>query len=84
MSEVSLKFGRGVTFAWQYTTAEGEADITRVQRMTYAIKGGLSNQFIEEELDIDFNEMTLKLNQVLGSLINIRISMKKYIIGKKK
>lgn len=49
-------------------TAEGEADITRVQRMTYAIKGGLSNQFIEEELDIDFNEVTLKLNQVIGKL----------------
>ncbi|MCM3003660.1 hypothetical protein [Priestia koreensis] len=47
---------------------KGESDITRVQRMTYAIKGGLSDQFIEEELEIDFNEITSKLNKVINNL----------------
>ncbi len=46
----------------------GNSKITRVQRMTYAIKGGLSNQFIEEELGINFDNVTTKLNQVIGKL----------------
>jgi Predicted pPIWI-associating nuclease len=49
-------------------TAEGEADITRVQRMIYAIKGGLSDEFIKEELELDFENVTTKLNQVIRNL----------------
>ncbi|MYL47673.1 hypothetical protein GLV94_18700 [Virgibacillus halodenitrificans] len=47
---------------------EGKVVITRVQRMTYTIKGGLSNQFIEEELEIDFSQVTRKLNKVINKL----------------
>ncbi|PFZ10354.1 hypothetical protein COL60_10675 [Bacillus pseudomycoides] len=53
---------------YEKETPEGKEDFTRVQRMTYAIKGGLSNQFIEEELGINFNEVTSKLNQVIQRL----------------
>ncbi|MCF8890428.1 hypothetical protein [Priestia megaterium] len=49
-------------------TMEGEADITRIQRMMYAIKGGLSDSFIKEELELDFTEVTKKLNQVIRNL----------------
>jgi hypothetical protein len=49
-------------------TPEGKDDITRVQRMIYAIKGGLSDSFIKEELEFDFTEVTTKLNQVIRNL----------------
>jgi hypothetical protein len=43
-------------------------DITKVQRMIYSIKGGLSNDFIKEELEYDFEDVTKELNKVLGTL----------------
>ncbi|MBK5446050.1 hypothetical protein [Peribacillus sp. TH24] len=49
-------------------TPEGKADITRIQRMTYAVKGGLSNEFILEELEFDFSDVTYRLNRVIKEL----------------
>ncbi|MGH1273999.1 hypothetical protein ACQVWA_11135 [Bacillus cereus] len=55
--------------AWyEKETPEGKEDFTRVQRMKYAIKGGLSDQFIEEELEIDFNEVILELKRAIDKL----------------
>ncbi|MFC0299550.1 hypothetical protein ACFFIS_01705 [Virgibacillus soli] len=53
---------------YEKETNEGEADITRIQRMTYAIKGGLSNEFIQDELGIDFKDITKQLNKVIRTL----------------
>lgn len=47
---------------------EGTTDITRVQRMMYAIRGGLSDQFIEDELGIDLKSVTSKFNRVIHKL----------------
>lgn len=49
-------------------TTEGNSEITRIQRMMYAIKGGLADQFIEEELGIDINSVTSTFNRVIHRL----------------
>lgn len=48
--------------------SEGTSEITRVQRMIYAVKGGLSNEFIENELEIDFDEQITTLKKVISNL----------------
>lgn len=46
----------------------GNFDITRMQRMVYAIKGGLSDNFIKEELNIDIDDVTSRFNKVIRNL----------------
>lgn len=53
---------------YEKETSEGTSDITRVQRMIYAIKGGLSNEFIENELEIDFEKQIIKFKKVISIL----------------
>ncbi|SEM12438.1 hypothetical protein SAMN04487786_1078 [Paenisporosarcina quisquiliarum] len=53
---------------YEKETPEGKADITRLQRMIFAIKGGLSNDFIEDELNFDFENATSALNKVIQDL----------------
>ena len=53
---------------YEKETPEGKADITRLQRMIFAIKGGLSNDFIKEELNFDFENATSTLNRVIKEL----------------
>jgi hypothetical protein len=42
--------------------------ITRKQRVIYAIKGGLDDQFIKDELEIDVSQATAKLRKVIDDL----------------
>lgn len=53
---------------YEKETSDGNSDITRVQRMIYAVKGGLSNEFIENELEIDFDEQISTLRKVITEL----------------
>ncbi|MFB4475475.1 MULTISPECIES: hypothetical protein [Bacillaceae] len=59
---------RNCTWYKEVLNKEGKVVITRVQRMIYSIKGGLTDEFIEEELEIDFGDVTRKLNKVIQKL----------------
>lgn len=46
----------------------GEVVITRIQRMLYAVKGGLSDEFIVNKLEIDATSYVKKFNKVIQTL----------------
>ncbi|AMM93855.1 hypothetical protein UP17_16365 [Peribacillus simplex] len=53
---------------WYKNEIDKANGITRVQRMLYAIKGGLSDEFIQEELELDINVITKNLKKAIDSL----------------
>jgi len=53
---------------YEEPTSEGDSDITRLQRMIYAIKGGLSDKFIKDDLEFNFADEIKTLNQVINKL----------------
>ncbi|WP_461639202.1 pPIWI-associating nuclease domain-containing protein [Labilibaculum euxinus] len=55
--------------SWYKNEIEGKANgITRNQRVKYAIQGGLSDTFIEEELDLDISGTKKKLKKAIDLL----------------
>ncbi|RXY98547.1 hypothetical protein [Fictibacillus sp. S7] len=53
---------------WYTNETDKKDGITRIQRMLYAIKGGISDDFIEEELNIDINDIVKSLKKVIDIL----------------
>ena len=63
-------------------TKENERNVTRVQRMIYALKGGLSDDFITQELNIDFDIQVNTLNKMFRQLNKYtHINEKVYYLG---
>ncbi|MCC5912457.1 MAG: hypothetical protein JJT76_18725 [Clostridiaceae bacterium] len=53
---------------WYENLTDKEHGVTRQQRMLYAIKGGLLDEFIINELNLDLNKVTKKLKKVIDNL----------------
>jgi len=53
---------------WYKNETEKDNGITRRQRMLYAIKGGLADEFIQEELELDISVITKNLKKAIDKL----------------
>jgi Predicted pPIWI-associating nuclease len=53
---------------WYENQTDKPNGITRIQRMLYAIKGGLSDEFIVEELNLDIKVITKDLKKAIDNL----------------
>jgi hypothetical protein len=53
---------------WYKNETNKENGVTRIQRMLYAIKGGLSDEFIQDELGLSVKEITKKLKKAIDKL----------------
>lgn len=53
---------------WYENQTDKANGITRAQRMLYAIKGGLNDEFIENELDYDLKPILQKVSKVISQL----------------
>jgi hypothetical protein len=53
---------------WYSNETDKENGITRRQRMMFSIKGGLSNEFIQEELNFDLDTISQRMKIVIENL----------------
>lgn len=53
---------------WYANETDKKNGVTRKQRMLYAIKGGLSDQFVINELEFDINGVSQELKKIIDNL----------------
>ncbi|KXS48709.1 MAG: hypothetical protein AWL62_1706 [Halanaerobium sp. T82-1] len=53
---------------WYQNITQKSQGVARTQKMSYAIRGGLSNDFVENELEFDLHTITKELRAIIDDL----------------